>query len=236
MPDPSADSDRLWRITVSEMRLVIGNFNYSSWSMRAWLAARATGADFRTIRIPMDCEEFDARIGDYSPSRRVPVLLAGDDAIWDSLSICEYLAERFPKAGLWPDDPSNRALARSISCEMHAGLPALRRELPFNCRATGRRVALDADSENEIVRVREWIGACRRRQPGQGWLFDRFGIIDCMLIPVLLRFNTYGLASGDNLGLYLKRILADRFVQEWLNNAAAEVETLEHEERGIVDE
>jgi glutathione S-transferase len=218
------------------MQLVIGNYSYSSWSMRAWLAVSATGAPFQSVRIPMDCPEFERRIGDYSPTRKVPVLLAGEDVVWDSLAICEYLAERFPATGLWPDDPASRALARSISCEMHSGLPSLRAELPFNCRATGRRVQLGSAARGDIVRVQEWITECRRRKAGEGWLFGRFGIIDCMLIPVLLRFNTYGLAQGGELKPYLAWILRDRRVRNWLDLAAAETETLQHEERGIVDE
>lgn len=211
--------------------LVIGNRNYSSWSLRAWLTLRKTGADFDVVRIPMDTDEFQQRIGEYSPTRRVPVLRAGDLTIWDSLAISEYLAEQFSEARLWPAEASHRAIARSISAEMHSGLMALREEFPMNCRARGRKVQASAQAARDLARVEQWLETCRGLKPGSGALFGHFTIIDSMLIPVLLRFNTYGLAKSVLAREYLEWVLADPDVVEWMELAEKETEVIEHEER-----
>lgn len=197
---------------------------------------RATGAPFELIRIPLDGEEFARRIGDYSPSRTVPALQHGGLTLWDSLAICEYLADQFPAVQLWPQDRGLRALGRSISCEMHAGLPALRREFPFNCRARGRRVQASEAAARDIARAQQWIGACRQASPGAGWLLGGFSILDCMLIPVLLRFHSYGLVVDEAASGYLAQVLRAPQVAEWMDLAAAETEVLPHEEIGQVDD
>lgn len=211
--------------------LVIGNRNYSSWSLRAWLPLRKSGADFDVVRIPMDTDEFQRRIGEYSPTRRVPVLKAGDLTIWDSLAISEYLAEQFSEASLWPDDPSHRAIARSICAEMHSGLMAMRDEFPMNCRGRNRKVQGSPQAMRDLARVEQWLETCRGLKPGSGALFGHFTIIDSMLIPVLLRFNTYGLATSDLAKEYLDWVLADADVREWMELAEKETEVIEHEER-----
>lgn len=211
--------------------LVIGNRNYSSWSLRAWLTLRKSGADFDVLRIPMDTDEFQRRIGDYSPTRRVPVLQAGALTVWDSLAISEYLAELFSEARLWPDDPSQRAIARCISAEMHSGLMAMRNEFPMNCRGRDRKVQASPEAMRDLARVEQWLVICRELKPGSGALFGHFTIIDSMLIPVLLRFNTYGLAKSDLAKEYLEWVLADPDVREWMKLAEKETEVIEHEER-----
>jgi glutathione S-transferase len=211
--------------------LVIGNRNYSSWSLRAWLPLRKTGVDFDVVRIPMDTDEFQQRIGEYSPTRRVPVLQAGDLTIWDSLAISEYLAEQFSEARLWPDNPSHRAIARSISAEMHSGLMAMRDEFPMSCRARDRQVQGSPQAMQDLARVEQWLEVCRGLKPGNGALFGHFTIIDSMLIPVLLRFHTYGLAKSDLAKEYLEWVLADADVREWMELAEKETEVIEHEER-----
>ena len=157
-------------------KIVIGNRAYSSWSLRGWLALAHTGAPFEEILLPLDTEEFRRRIGEYSPSRRVPVLIHGTLHIWDSLAIAEYLAEVFPEAGYWPANRSLRAYARSIACEMHAGFAALRRTLPMNCRAEGRRVALDAETKRDIARICDIWRTCRDQAGDGPWLLGRFGV------------------------------------------------------------
>lgn len=211
--------------------LVIGNRNYSSWSLRAWLTLRKSGAEFDVIRIPMDTDEFQQRIGEYSPTRRVPVLKAGELTIWDSLAISEYLAERFGEARLWPEDPGHRAIARSISAEMHSGLMAMRDEFPMNCRGRERKVVPSPQATRDLARVEQWLETCRELKPGRGALFGHFTIIDSMLIPVLLRFNTYGLATSELAKEYLQWVLADADVREWMEFAEKETEVIEHEER-----
>jgi glutathione S-transferase len=215
------------------LTLVIGNRNYSSWSLRAWLFLAHAGIDFETLRLPLDTPAFQRRIGDYSPARTVPVLLDGRRRVWDSLAICEYAAERFGGVDAWPADQEARALARSISCEMHAGFAALRAELPLNCRARDRRVEPSAAAARDIARVVSIWDEARAAHGAAGpWLFGRFGIADAMYAPVALRFATSGTALAGAAADYAATVLADGAVGEWLEQAAAEPETIAREERG----
>ena len=171
------------------LTLVIGNKNYSSWSLRAWLLLAESAIPFDEIRIPLDTPEFPAAISRYSPAACVPVLLIGDRPVWDSLAIAETLAEQFPDANLWPADAAQRAHARSICAEMHGGFQALRAAMPMNCRAMGRRVALPEKVTRDIDRMFEIWMDCRQRYAGD-WLFGEFSIADAMFAPVVLRFRT----------------------------------------------
>jgi len=213
------------------MTLVIGNCNYSSWSLRAWMTLRKSGAAFEEVRLAMDTSEFHDRIGDYSPTRRVPVLIEGNLKIWDSLAISEFLAERFPVARLWPQDAGQRAVARSIAAEMHSGLLAMREEFPMNCRARDRHFQPSRQAGQDLARVEQWLQTCRQLVPGTGALFGHYTITDSMLIPVLLRFNTYGLAKTSLSQEYLDWVLRDADVMEWMTRAAREIEVIEHDER-----
>ena len=213
--------------------LVIGNRNYSSWSLRAWLFLAHHGVPFETLRLPLDTAEFRRRIGAYSPSRRVPVLVDGPRRVWDSLAICEYAAERWPGVRAWPDDPDARSFARSISCEMHSGFAALRAELPFNCRASGRRIAPGPASQTDIERVLTiWDEARRRHGQGGPWLCGAFGIADAMYAPVALRFLTYGSPGAAPAAEWVQTLTDDPPVQRGLAAAAAEPEVIAAEERG----
>lgn len=213
--------------------LVIGNRNYSSWSLRAWFFLARSGVPCETLRLPLDTPEFRRRIGDFSPSGRVPVLIDGECRVWDSLAICEYAAERWPGADGWPPTPAARACARSISCEMHAGFAALRAELPFNCRARGRRVTPGPAARRDIERVLAiWRDARRRFGGGGPWLFGEFGIADAMYAPVALRFLTYGVAVDDACAAWMATVTGDPMMTDWLAAAAAEPETIAAEERG----
>jgi glutathione S-transferase len=213
--------------------LVIGNRNYSSWSLRAWFFLARSGVRFTTLRLPLDTVEFRRRIGDFSPSRRVPVLLDGERRIWDSLAICEYAAERFAGVRAWPDDVSARAFARSISCEMHAGFAALRGELPLNCRALGRRVTPSDAARRDIDRVLEiWLEARTRYGHAGPWLCGEFGIADAMYAPVALRFRTYGVPVAGAPAEWLDTVVADPVMLRWLEAAAGEPEVIAAEERG----
>ncbi len=213
--------------------LVIGNRNYSSWSLRAWFFLARSGVRFTTLRLPLDTDEFRRRIGDYSPSRRVPVLLDGERRIWDSLAICEYAAERFAGVRAWPDDVSARAFARSISCEMHAGFAALRSELPLNCRALDRRVTPGEAASRDIDRVLEiWREARTKYGHAGPWLCGEFGIADAMYAPVALRFRTYGVPVAGPAAAWLDTVVTDPAMTRWLGAAAAEPEVIAAEERG----
>lgn len=218
-------------------RLVIGNYNYSSWSLRAWLALRATGIDFETIRLPLDTPEFAARIGAYSPTGCVPVLHHEGLVIWDTLAICEYLAERYPEAGLWPASQRLRSLARSACAEMHAGFAALRDALPLNCRARGRSVSYDEPVHAEVERIcaiwdecRAAAGTLAARGP---WLFGTFTNADCFYVPVALRFCTYRIGLVGYASRYVAAVVNDPIVDEWVELARAEPEVIDREERGL---
>ncbi len=203
--------------------LVIGNKNYSSWSLRAWLALKRTGIDFQEILVPLMRPETKAAILAHSPSGKVPLLRLGDDQVWDSLSIAETLAERFPAAGLWPAAATARATARSVSAEMHAGFMALRRALPMNLRAhlPGRPRA--ADAEADIARVQDIWTSCRTRFGAAGpFLFGGFTIADAFYAPVVGRFRTYDVALTDVCQAYADAVWQTPDMQAWVAAAVAE--------------
>jgi glutathione S-transferase len=179
------------------LKLYIANKNYSSWSLRAWLTLSTTGAPFEETIIPLDQPTTREAIGRISPSGRVPALQHGELVIWESLAICEYLAEAFPMARLWPESRSARAVARSVSHEMHAGFPDLRREMPMNIRANMPGRGRTDASLRDIARVMAIWRNCRERF-GQGgpFLFGHFSIADAMYAPVVARFRTYAVELG----------------------------------------
>ncbi|MGD9538711.1 MAG: glutathione S-transferase family protein [Alphaproteobacteria bacterium] len=212
-----------------QFTLVIANKAYSSWSMRAWLALAATGAPFDEVTIPLDRPETRGRILAYSPSAKVPCLIDGDVAVWESLAICEYLAERFPAAGLWPADGKARALARAVSAEMHAGFTALRRTLPMNCRASfAPRAIENAELAADIARIQALWADCRGRFGQAGpYLFGSFGIADAMFAPVVTRFLTYGVTVDAASRAYCEAIMAHPLVARWVAEARAETMRIE---------
>lgn len=213
--------------------LVIGNRNYSSWSLRGWLALRKSGADFEVLRLPLDTPEFRGEIERWSPSRRVPVLHHAGQIVWDSLAIAEYANEAFAAGALWPEDAGARAHARAAGCEMHAGFAALRVQMPMNCRARGRRVAGDAALARDIARVCALWRECRTQFGAAGpWLYGRWSIADAMYAPVASRFQTYGVAPQGLEAEYLAAALADADLRAWMAEAAAESEVLPGEEAG----
>src|SRR3979490_2276589 len=187
------------------LQLVIGNKNYSSWSMRPWLALKANHIAFDEVFIPLYTGETDKqRILSFTHSGKVPALIDGDVTIWDSLSIIEYLAEKFPETRLWPEDRARRAHARSISAEMHSGFAALRNECGMNLhRPVGAR-ALSADARADIARIQQiWI-ECRERYGKRGpFLFGAFGGADAMFAPVVHRFRTYAIEVAPAARAYM---------------------------------
>lgn len=212
---------------MDKLTFITGNKAYSSWSLRPWLALRATDAAFEEIVVPLYVPGYKALLLAHSPAGKVPVLKHGERVIWDSLAICEYLAEQFPKARLWPEATAARALARSVSAEMHSGFSTIRSTMPFNCRATGRHVASSQELESEIQRVQSLWRECQERYGQEGpWLFGRFTVADCMYIPMALRFVTYGARLDTGAQAYVQTVLQDATVQEWI--AAARLE------RGVI--
>lgn len=218
---------------MADLTLVMGNRNYSSWSLRPWLLMRHAGLEFREVRIALDQPDTRQRILEYSPSGRVPVLIHGTLKVWDSLAICEYVSEVLWGGRGWPRDSRVRAEARSAACEMHAGFPALRRELPMNCRARDRHVTLSEDGQADVDRMCEILESSRRRFGHDGrWLFGDFGVADAMFAPVALRFLTYGVDTPPETRDWCGRIAQHPAMTEWISAATAEVEVLEREERG----
>ena len=212
---------------MSQYTLLIGNKNYSSWSLRPWLLMRQAGLAFREVRIPLYTPESKAAIRKYSPSGKVPCLLDGGLVVWDSLSICEYLAEKHSALNLWPADAHGRAAARSVSAEMHSGFQNLRQRMSMNCRRSfpglGRTVEVAAD----IERVQQIWSDCRARFGQSGpFLFGAFSIADAMYGPVVLRFRTYAVQLDPICRQYADAILALRALQEWVADGAAETEVI----------
>lgn len=219
---------------MSRLELVIGNKNYSSWSLRAWLALRKTGVGFDEIRISLYTAGHTGRIKQHAPSGKVPILIDDGRAIWDSAAILEYLAEQH--RWLWPSETAERALARSLSAEMHSGFRALRTQFPMNCRAAPvRRVTPDAEASADIERIDSMWAQCRERARAKGpWLFGTFTNVDAMYAPVAIRFSTYGVKLHPASAEYVATVLADEDIKAWYAAAARETETIAEFERGSV--
>jgi glutathione S-transferase len=218
---------------MAELTLVIGNRNYSSWSMRPWVLLRARQIEFEEIQIPLFQTDSLERKLAYSPAGKVPVLISDGLHVWESLAILEHLADLFPDQGLWPTDVQARAIARSVSSEMHAGFEALRTHMPMNCRARYPGLGLGPGVAEEIDRVAQLWRDCRTRF-GQGgdFLFGEFGNADAMFAPVVSRFQTYGVVLDGVEAAYAEAVLSHPAVGEWMEAAAAEPWTLQHYELG----
>ena len=207
------------------LKLVIGNKNYSSWSMRPWLALRANGIAFEEIFVPLytDNTADKERLLSFSASGKVPALIDDDDTIWDSLAIIEYVAEGFPEARLWPDDRAERAHARAISAEMHSGFVALRSECGMNLHRPIRAVALSPDAQANVARIEQIWTACRERHGGRGpFLFGTFGAADAMFAPVVHRLRTYAISVGPAAQAYMETMMALPAFVEWTQAGLAE--------------
>jgi glutathione S-transferase len=211
---------------MSTLTLVIGNKNYSSWSLRPWLAMKQARLDFAEVRIPLDTLETHAKILQYSPAGRVPVLIHNDLTIWDSLAIGEYLAEQFP-GHWWPKESAARASARSISAEMHSGFSSLRQQMPMDCRAQLPGQGGEPGVQSDIDRITEIWRTCRRQfGAGGDFLFGQFTFADAMYAPVVSRFVTYEVELDEIARAYADAIWSLPAMQEWLEAAAAESEYL----------
>jgi glutathione S-transferase len=219
---------------MSEFHLVIGNKNYSSWSLRPWLLMTHLGVKFRETILPLDTPQFKDEIAKYSPAGRVPVLLHDELAIWDSLAICEYISEATGRG--WPADRMARAVARSVSAEMHSGFTNLRAQWPLNATAQNRRTPMTPGLEADIKRIDEIWNDCRSRfgKSGGPWLFGEYSIADAMYAPVVLRFNTYGAPLTATARGYISATLEDPHLQKWLLAAKNETWTVPGYDVGLV--
>ncbi len=206
-----------------KLTLVIGNKNYSSWSLRAWLALEMTGAPFEEVVIPLDRDDTAAAIAAQSPSRRVPVLKHGRLAIWDSLAIAEYLAELYPEAALWPSDRLARAQARAVTAEMHAGFAVLRKQMPMDLRARHDLPTMTPDLAADVARTCQIWQDCRAGFGQDGdFLFGAPSIADAFFAPVVSRFLTYRPELPEMAERYLATVWNWPAMQSWA--AAAEQE------------
>ena len=211
------------------MKIIIGNKNYSSWSLRAWLAAREGGFNFGEIDIPLFRPDSRDRILSHSPSGKVPCLNDNGVLVWDSLAIGEYLAEKQP--ALLPADPVARATARAVSAEMHAGFRDLRTHMPMNIRKDYRGFGRSPDVDEDIARIIAIWNDCRARFGAGGpYLFGHFTLADAAFAPVCFRCKTYGLEVNGAAGDYLATMLANKHMQEWEAAARAETESIAEED------
>jgi glutathione S-transferase len=218
-------------VSMSKPLLIIGNKNYSSWSLRAWLMLKHAGVDFDEMRIPLFVEGYKEQLLSCSPAGKVPVYHEGDLLVWDTLAIGEYLYENHPS--LWPAQREARARARSVSAEMHSGFMPLRRAMPMNIRARGRKVTMSAKLEADIARIKTIWRELRTQYAGAGsWLFGQYSIADAMFAPVAFRFLTYGVSEPGAVDEYVQTVASDPLVQVWLRDGELEQEVVSSNEVG----
>jgi glutathione S-transferase len=211
--------------------LVIGNKNYSSWSMRPWVLMKELGLGFDEKKLRFHSDEWDAQIERWSPSRLVPVLWRGDDSVWDSLAIMEALHEWHPEKNVWPRDAVARAFARSMSAEMHSGFRELRASMPMNVRASHPGKGMKPEVQADIDRIERLWGEARARFGAGGpFLFGAFSAADAMYAPMVLRFRTYAVKLSDASARYCEAMLGARSVRAWVDEALSEKEFVAEDE------
>ncbi len=226
------------RKLLAEMKLVIGNKNYSSWSLRPWIALRHSGIEFVEEQVRLNFDETEdgsssnKALFDHSPAGRVPVLVDGDVRVWESLAILEYLAETHPEKLLWPKDRALRAKARVVANEMHAGFGAVRSEMPMNVRRKPSAIDVSAEADRDIARIQQIWSDCRLESASDGpFLFGRFSIADAMYVPVVSRFSVYQIDGSAEVQSYMDSILSLPAYQEWKSDSEAEPWVIAQEER-----
>jgi glutathione S-transferase len=213
------------------LTLLIGNKNYSSWSMRPWIAMKVAGIAFEEEVISLDAKDFKARVTKISGTGKVPALADGDVHVWESLAILDYLAETFPQARLWPADPKARAHARAVAAEMHAGFVPLRRHCPMNMWRPPKVRQLTPEAAADVRRVEVIWTDCRTRFGGEGpFLFGGFGAADAMYAPVVSRFETYAIDVGPVARAYMQAVQALPSWKEWRTAALKETWVLPQNE------
>ncbi len=215
---------------VPELQLVIGNRNYSSWSLRAWLAAKASGLAFEEILIPLDRPETKGLLAQHSPSGLVPVLKVGSHTVWDSLAIIETLNDLAPGAGIWPQDAMTRAWARAVSAEMHAGFFRLRRDMPMDLRTSLPGAQHTEGALGDAAKIIDIWSACREAHSANGpFLFGDWSAADMMYAPVVGRFRTYGVELPAPVQAYSDAVWAQPDMAAWLAGARAEPYVIEYD-------
>jgi len=215
------------------LKLIIGNKNYSSWSMRPWIAMKVVKIPFEETVISLNAPDFKEVLGPVSGTGKVPTLIDGDVRVWESLAILEYLAEKFPNARLWPVDRAARALARAVANEMHAGFLPLRRHMPMNLWRPVIKRDLTPEAAANVKRIETMWSDCRTRygQKTDGpFLFGAFGAADAMYAPVVARLHTYGVDVSASTNSYINAVMALPAWQEWYAAALKETWVLAEDE------
>jgi len=213
------------------LKLIIGNKNYSSWSFRPWIAMKVAGIAFDEEVISLNAPDFKSRLLAVSGTGKVPTLIDGEIKVWESLAIFEYLAEKFPDAGLWPRDPAARAHARAIASEMHAGFVPLRRACPMNMWRPVMKRELDKEAQANVARIDAmWIDCRKRFGQGGAFLFGKFGAADAMYAPVVARFHTYDVTVGTEAQAYMRAVMALPAWKEWVAEGVKEPWVLAEDE------
>ena len=218
------------------MKLYIGNKNYSSWSLRAWLMAAKSGVKFDEVLLPLDTDSFYQQLQSISPTLKVPTLVDGDITVWDSLSICEYINDCYLSGTAWPQEPKQKAKARSLACEMHSSFHALRNALPMNIRAH-RYVELTTAVRTDIERIDAiWSQQMAEFAPNKtqgAWLFGEWSIADMMFAPVVMRFFTYDIEVSKASRAYMEHLVNCPKMQAWITAAKAATEIVAIDEAGV---
>lgn len=212
------------------MKLYIGNQNYSTWSLRAWVIFEQNKLPFEVVKLKLFTPEFYQTLEPVNPTKKVPTLVDDDIAIWDSLAILEYINDEYLSGSAWPSNKKDKALARALSSEMHSGFMALRNEMPMNCRAK-RFVELSDQAKNDIARIDQIWSQQQEAYPEQ-WLFGEWSIADAMFAPVALRFETYGIELSKRAKAYQNKVLQSNAIRVWLKQAAMETDIVEEDEAG----
>ena len=213
------------------LQLAIANKNYSSWSMRPWVLLRQAGIEFEEIQLKFTEQHTVAGIEPYSPTRQVPALIVDGEPVWDSLAICETVAELFPHKQLWPADARARRIARSVCAEMHAGFRSLRVAMPVNIRSSHPGKGMNPAVQQDIDRIVEIWQSCRARfGTGGELLFGAFCVADAYYAPVATRFLTYAVSLPSAAQRYADTLLALPAVQEWMAQARREPEFVRADE------
>ena len=216
---------------MSKLKLIIGNKNYSSWSLRPWIFLRHHQIDFEEKMILLSVDTTAGELADYDSDYKVPILKDGELLVWDSLSILEYVSEAYADNKGWPDDWKARSLARSISSEMHSSFVNVRKELPMNCRKVFKNIKLSQEVEREVERIKWLWRKCRSEYGGNGeWLFSDFSIADAMFAPIALRFRGYGVPLNGVEADYVESVLNHPGIVEWVEAGKLETEVIEAEE------
>lgn len=214
------------------MKLIIANKNYSSWSLRGWLALKAFDVPFEEVKLTLFTEDFYQQLALYSPVKKVPVLVDGDINVWDSLAIAEYINDTYLDGKGWPEDRARRARARSTVAEMHCGYMALRSAMPMNCRAR-RRVDINDAIAKDIANIDAIWGEQRLNYAEQGdYLFGEFSMADAFFAPVVFRFMTYAVELSEPAKAYQQTMLNHPAMQAWLEDALTETDIIEEDEAG----